>query len=54
VTFVVGSAVKGAMGRDLIGFSDRADAAAFQREHGGELGTVDEITEATIGQLANR
>ena len=54
VTFVVGSEVKGAMGRDLIGFSDREEAAAFQREHGGELATFGEITEATIGQLANR
>jgi nitrous oxide reductase accessory protein NosL len=54
VTFVVGSEVKGAMGRDLIGFSDREDAKSFQREHGGELATLDEITEATVGQLANR
>ncbi|RXK49226.1 nitrous oxide reductase accessory protein NosL [Halorientalis pallida] len=54
VTFVVGSEVKGAMGRDLIGFSGQDDAAAFRREHGGELGTFEEITEATIGQLANR
>jgi len=54
VTFVVGSEIKGAMGRDLIGFSDPGEAEQFRSDHGGELATFDEITEATIGQLANR
>ncbi|MFC7134445.1 MULTISPECIES: nitrous oxide reductase accessory protein NosL [Salinibaculum] len=54
VTFVVGSDVKGAMGRDLIAFSDRADAEAFQGEWGGDLSTFDEVTEQTIAGLANR
>jgi copper chaperone NosL len=52
VTFVAGSEVKGAMGRDLIGFSERADAEAFQSEHGGSLVAFDEVTEATIAELA--
>jgi nitrous oxide reductase accessory protein NosL len=51
VTFVVGSEVKGAMGRDLIGFSAQADAEAFQSEHGGEMRAFDEVTEQTIAGL---
>lgn len=51
VTYVVDSEVKGAMGRDLIGFSDRADAAAFRAEHGGRLATHDEVTPATVAGL---
>ncbi len=51
VTFVVGSEVKGAMGRDLIGFSETADAEQFQRDHGGDLRSFDEVTEQTIAGL---
>jgi nitrous oxide reductase accessory protein NosL len=51
VTFVVGSEVKGAMGRDLIAFSAQADAEAFQAEHGGDLRAFDEVTEQTIAGL---
>ncbi|WP_225333951.1 nitrous oxide reductase accessory protein NosL [Halomicrobium urmianum] len=51
VTFVVGSEVKGAMGRDLIAFSDEADAESFADEHGGSLATLDEVTEETISSL---
>ena len=54
VTFVAGSAVKGAMGRDLIGFSTEADAESLQAEYGGSLVTFDAVTESTIAELANR
>jgi nitrous oxide reductase accessory protein NosL len=53
VTFVVGSEVKGAMGRDLIGFSERTDAEAFQADHGGDLMAFDEVTRDTIALLAS-
>ncbi|MFB6073682.1 MAG: nitrous oxide reductase accessory protein NosL [Haloarculaceae archaeon] len=51
VTFVVGSAVQGAMGRDLIAFSDEADAQSFADDHGGSLATLDEVTPETIAAL---
>lgn len=51
VTFVVGSAIRGAMGRDLIGFSDRADAESFRDDYGGSLGAFDDVTPETIAQL---
>jgi nitrous oxide reductase accessory protein NosL len=53
VTFVAGSEVKGAMGRDLIGFSEAADAEAFQADHGGDVLTFDEVSRSTIAQLAS-
>lgn len=53
VTFVAGSAVKGAMGRDLIAFSKQSDAESFQSEYGGTLVAFDEVTEATIAELAS-
>jgi nitrous oxide reductase accessory protein NosL len=51
VTFVVGSEVKGAMGRDLIAFSDADDASAFRDEYGGSLATFDDVTPETVAQL---
>jgi len=54
VTFVVGSEVKGAMGEDLIGFSERADAEAFQSEHGGTLMSVGDVTPEVIAQLGRQ
>lgn len=51
VTYVVGSEVKGAMGRDLIGFSDRADAESFRDDHGGQLMRHGDVTRATIASL---
>jgi nitrous oxide reductase accessory protein NosL len=51
VTFVAGSEVKGAMGRDLIAFSEGADAESFESEYGGERVTVDEVTPELIAQL---
>ncbi|QLH79000.1 nitrous oxide reductase accessory protein NosL [Halosimplex rubrum] len=51
VTFVVGSEVKGAMGRDLIAFSEGSDAEAFADEHGGSLAALGDVTPETIAQL---
>jgi nitrous oxide reductase accessory protein NosL len=51
VTFVVGSEVKGAMGRDLIAFSEEADAEQFQSDYGGDRRGFDEITKQTIAGL---
>jgi nitrous oxide reductase accessory protein NosL len=51
VTFVVGSEVKGAMGRDLVAFSERADAESFADEYGGSLASFDDVTPETIAQL---
>lgn len=54
VTFVVGSEVKGAMGRDLIAFSAADDAESFRDEYGGSLTTFDDVTRETIAQLEQR
>lgn len=54
LTFVAGSEVRGAMGRDIIGFSEASDAEELQREYGGELATFDEVGETLIRQLASQ
>jgi copper chaperone NosL len=54
VTYVAGSAVEGAMGKDLVGFTDESDAESFQSEHGGELITHDEVTPEVISGLGKR
>lgn len=51
VTFVANSEVKGAMGRDLIGFSARADADSFSDEHGGTLLSFGDVTRETVAGL---
>lgn len=51
LTFTVDSDVEGSMGPSLIGFSDSADAEAFQDEHGGMLLDHDDITLETVGSL---
>jgi len=51
VTFVVGSEVIGAMGKDLVAFTDDGDAEAFQADHGGELLALDEVTPSVIAGL---
>lgn len=51
ITYVVGSSVVGAMGEDLIGFSDRADAEAFREENGGDLATFDDVTPSLISSF---
>lgn len=54
VTYVAGSAVEGAMGKDLVGFTDESDAESFQSEHGGNLVTHDEVTPEVIAGLGKR
>ncbi|WP_245708159.1 nitrous oxide reductase accessory protein NosL [Halobacterium jilantaiense] len=51
VTFVVGSEVVGAMGRDLLGFGGESDAEAFQSEYGGDLAEFGDIDESTVASL---
>ncbi|WP_458189206.1 nitrous oxide reductase accessory protein NosL [Haladaptatus sp. NG-WS-4] len=51
VTYVVGSEVLGAMGKDLIAFTAKADAKSFQSKHGGDLATHDEVTQEVIAGL---
>lgn len=51
VVYVVGSEVKGTMGRDLLGFSDRSDAEAFQSEWGGSLTPHDGVTPEIVAGL---
>ncbi|EMA56060.1 nitrous oxide reductase accessory protein NosL [Halococcus thailandensis] len=52
VTYVVGSAVKGAMGKDLFAFTAQKDAETFQSDHGGDLTTHDEITPEVVADLS--
>ncbi|ACV13126.1 NosL family protein [Halorhabdus utahensis DSM 12940] len=52
VTFVVGSSVEGAMGRDLIAFSSDDDATAFADEYGGSTAQFADVTRSMIGSLA--
>jgi copper chaperone NosL len=51
VTFVVASDVKGAMGEDLIGFSDSADAEDFAEQYGGDVVAFADVTRETIAGL---
>ena len=51
VTFVANSEVKGAMGRDLIGFTVEADAESFSDDHGGTLLPFEDVTRETVAGL---
>lgn len=51
VVYVVDSEVKGTMGRDLLGFSDRSDAEAFQSEWGGSITSHDGVTPEIVAGL---
>lgn len=51
LTFAVGSDVKGAMGRDLIGFATAADAEDFVAEYGGSVVPFAAVTRDTIAGL---
>ncbi|MEF8838102.1 MAG: nitrous oxide reductase accessory protein NosL [Haloarculaceae archaeon] len=51
VTFVVASGVKGAMGKDLIGFTDSVDAEDFAAEYGGDVVAFADVTRDTISGL---
>ncbi|MCU4743706.1 nitrous oxide reductase accessory protein NosL [Halobacteria archaeon AArc-m2/3/4] len=53
LAFAVGSDVYGAMGPDLVGFGDRADAEAFVDEHGGELYEHDDVSRELLSTLDN-
>jgi len=53
VTFVVGSSVVGAMGRDLLAFSDSEDADAFREQYGGETAAFDEVTPSLVAALGS-
>ena len=44
MTYVVESGVAGGMGRDLLPFSERADADSFVDEHGGSTVQFDDVT----------
>ncbi|WP_410767663.1 nitrous oxide reductase accessory protein NosL [Haloferax sp. DFSO60] len=44
MTYAVGSDVLGGMGKELLPFSDAADAEAFASEHGGDTIEFDDIT----------
>jgi nitrous oxide reductase accessory protein NosL len=49
--YVVGSDVKGSMGKDLIPFSDADDAEAFAAEYGGETVAYGDVTPELVAQV---
>lgn len=49
LSYVVGSAVSGAMGQAFVPFSASKDAAAFADDHGGEVLAFEDITPGIIG-----
>ena len=49
--FVVGSSMKGAMGKTLASFSKENIATAFAKEHGGKVYRLDDITLDTINDF---
>ncbi len=51
VTYVVGSSVHGAMGKDLIAFTSKEDAKSFQSKYGGKLAPHDEVTPDVIASF---
>ncbi len=51
VTFVVASDVQGAMGEDLVGFSERSDAEEFAAQYGGDLVPFADVTRDTVAGL---
>lgn len=54
LTFVVDSAVQGAMGASLLGFSDMDAAESFASEHGGSLYDHDDVTLEVIETMGSR
>lgn len=52
LVLVVGSELVGAMGPDLVGFSDRDAAASFAGDYGGELYDHDDVTPELVGSLS--
>jgi len=51
VTFDAGSSALGAMGPDLIGFTDETDARAFADQYGGEVVAFADVTPSIISEL---
>jgi nitrous oxide reductase accessory protein NosL len=51
VTFVVDSEVNGAMGRDLIAFSEEGDATDFQEQYGGQTMGLEAVTPSVVAGL---
>lgn len=53
-TYVVGSDEMGPMGKELIPFAQADEAAAFQKDHGGELAQYESISMATLKPLMGK
>jgi nitrous oxide reductase accessory protein NosL len=53
VTFDAGASVLGAMGPDLIGFTDDADARAFADDYGGEVVAFADVTPSIVSELGS-
>ena len=51
LTLLVGSELIGAMGPDLIGFTDPEGAEAVRADHGGSIYTHDEVTPELVASL---
>lgn len=51
VVFVVGSDVRGAMGEELLPFSERGDATHFVEAHGGRIVEAGDVTAELVDQL---
>lgn len=49
--FVVESGIRGAMGPDMLPFSERADAEAFVDDHGGRVVANDDVTPELVESL---
>lgn len=49
LSYVVGSSVHGAMGREFVPFSEDDDATAFAEDHGGSVVAFDEIAPSDLG-----
>jgi len=50
--YVIGSDVRGPMGKELVPFAKKADADGFLKDHHGRKGlSFDEITQATLNNL---
>jgi nitrous oxide reductase accessory protein NosL len=51
-TWVIGGDIPGVMsGKSRVAFAEKEEAAAFQKEHGGELSTFDEAIDDTYDEM---
>ncbi|MDY6775197.1 MAG: nitrous oxide reductase accessory protein NosL [Halobacteria archaeon] len=53
LTYLVGSDIKGAMSRDLIGFSEKSEVEKLQTEYGGDIMEYGDVSIETVGVLEN-